>query len=162
VRDYLATWCGDDRAGQAVALSVELGRRAVTAEQSAAAYAVAAWAAWALGWGAWSRLCLERASSSMPGYTLAALIKQGLERGVGPELVREAARGTARRLNEMRTEHDATRERELLRRFRAADGSGSSADSLRDSLPHYRAGDQDGLSPAHSEQSASAHARKAR
>jgi hypothetical protein len=112
VRDYLATWCGDDRAGQAVALGVELGRRAVTAEQSAAAYSVAAWAAWALGWGAWSRLCLERASKAVPGYTLASLIKQGLDRGVGPELVRKAARGTASRLEEMRVEHCAEAEHE--------------------------------------------------
>ncbi len=115
VRDYLATWCGDDRAGQAVALSVELARRAVTAEQAAAAYSIAAWAAWALGWGAWSRLCLERAAHAVPGYALAGLIKQGLERGVGPELVREAARGTARRLDEMHAEHVAARERESAR-----------------------------------------------
>ena len=114
VRDYLATWCGDDRAGQAVALSVELARRAVTAEQAAAAYAVAAWAAWALGWGAWSRLCLERAVRSVPGYALASLIKQGLERGIGPELVREAARGTARRLHEMRVGREALEDRERL------------------------------------------------
>jgi hypothetical protein len=115
VRDYLATWCGDDRAGQAVALSVELARRAVTAEQAAAAFSIAAWAAWALGWGAWSRLCLERAGRSVPGYALATLIKQGLERGVGPDLVREAARGTARRLNEMRAVHAAALERESAR-----------------------------------------------
>jgi len=115
VRDYLATWCGDDRAGQAVALSVELARRAVTAEQAAAAFSVAAWAAWALGWGAWSRLCLERASNAVPGYPLATLIKQGLERGVGPGLVREAARGTARRLNEMRADRAATVGREPAR-----------------------------------------------
>lgn len=115
VRDYLATWCGDDRAGQAVALSVELARRAVTAEQAAAAYSIAAWAAWALGWGAWSRLCLERAANAVPGYALAGLIKQGLERGVGPELVREAAQGTARRLDEMHAEHFAAQERESAR-----------------------------------------------
>ena len=115
VRDYLATWCGDDRAGQAVALSVELARRAVTAEQAAAAFSIAAWAAWALGWGAWSRLCLERASNAVPGYPLATLIKQGLERGVGPGLVREAARGTARRLNEMRADRAATAGREPAR-----------------------------------------------
>lgn len=115
VRDYLATWCGDDRAGQAVALSVELARRAVTAEQAAAAYSVAAWAAWALGWGAWSRLCLERAANAVPGYALAGLIKQGLERGVGPEMVREAAQGTARRLDEMRAEQLAAQERESAR-----------------------------------------------
>ncbi|MGH6653714.1 MAG: DUF4192 domain-containing protein [Actinocrinis sp.] len=108
VRDYLATWCGDDRAGQAVALGVELARRAVTAEQSAAAYSVAAWAAWALGWGAWSRLCLDRANHSVPGYALASLIKQGLDRGVGPELVRQAARGTARRLNDMQAEYETS------------------------------------------------------
>lgn len=115
VRDYLATWCGDDRAGQAVALSVELARRAVTSDQAAAAFSIAAWAAWALGWGAWSRLCLERANNAVPGYALATLIKQGLERGVGPGLVREAARGTARRLNEMRTEHAAAIGREPAR-----------------------------------------------
>jgi hypothetical protein len=118
VRDYLATWCGDDRAGQAVALSVELARRAVTAEQAAAAYSIAAWAAWALGWGAWSRLCLERAANAVPGYALAGLIKQGLERGVGPELVREAAQGTARRLDEMHAEHYAAQERESGRLHR--------------------------------------------
>jgi hypothetical protein len=110
-RDYLATWCADDRAGQAVALSVELARRAVTAEQAAAAYSVAAWAAWALGWGAWARLCVERAAAAMPGYALAGLIKQGLDRGVGPELVREAARGTARRLGEMRSDQTRSKAR---------------------------------------------------
>ena len=115
VRDYLATWCGDDRAGQAVALSVELARRAVTADQAAAAFSIAAWAAWALGWGAWSRLCLERAGNAVPGYPLATLIKQGLERGVGPGLVREAARGTARRLNEMRADHAVAVGREPAR-----------------------------------------------
>jgi hypothetical protein len=104
IRDHLATWCGDDRAGQAVALGVELARRAVTAEQSAAAYSVAAWATWSLGWGAWSRLCVEKASAAVPGYALAGLIKQGLDRGIGPELVREAARGTARRLDAMNAE----------------------------------------------------------
>jgi hypothetical protein len=107
VRDYLATWCADDRAGQAVALSVELARRSVTPEQAASAFAIAAWAAWSLGWGAWSRLCLERAAAAVPGYALTSLIKQGLERGVGPELVREAARATARRLDEMRADHAA-------------------------------------------------------
>lgn len=119
VRDYLATWCGDDRAGQAVALSVELARRAVTSEQAAAAFSIAAWAAWALGWGAWSRLCLERAGKAVPGYALANLIKQGLERGVGPELVREAARGTARRLHEMRADYATAVERESARARKA-------------------------------------------
>lgn len=120
VRDYLATWCGDDRAGQAVALSVELARRAVTAEQAAAAYSVAAWAAWALGWGAWSRLCLERAMNAVPGYALGGLIKQGLERGVGPQLVREAACGTARRLNEMCAEYVAAQQRDAVRMRKAS------------------------------------------
>ena len=109
VRDHLATWCGDDRAGQAVALGVELARRAVTPEQAAAAYSVAAWATWSLGWGAWSRLCIERAVAAVPGYALAGLIKQGLDRGIGPEMVREAARGTARRLSEMHTEQLGTK-----------------------------------------------------
>jgi hypothetical protein len=109
VRDHVATWCGDDRSGQAVALGVELARRAVTAEQAAAAYSVAAWATWSLGWGAWSRLCIERAVAAVPGYALAGLIKQGLDRGIGPELVREAARGTARRLNEMYAEQLSSR-----------------------------------------------------
>jgi hypothetical protein len=38
-----------------------------------------------------------------------------LERGVGPEMVREAAQGTARRLDEMRAEHLAAQERESAR-----------------------------------------------
>jgi hypothetical protein len=37
------------------------------------------------------------------------LIKQGLDRGIGPELVREAARGTARRLGETHAEQLGTR-----------------------------------------------------
>lgn len=107
VRDYLATWCADDRAGQAVLLSVELGRRAITEHQIAAAFSVAAWASWALGWGAWSRLCLERTFASVPDYTLGVLIKQGLDKGVGPDLVREAARGTGERLAQMYREEEA-------------------------------------------------------
>jgi hypothetical protein len=107
VRDHLATWCGDERAGQAVVLAVELGRRAVTEHQTAAAFSVAAWASWAMGWGAWSRLCLDRAFAAVPDYTLAVLIKQGLDRGVGPNLVRDAARGTAQRLSEMYLEQEA-------------------------------------------------------
>jgi hypothetical protein len=98
VRDYLATWCATERAGQAVALSVELARRAVTAEQAAAAYSVAAWASWALGWGAWAALTLERALAAVPDYSLAVLIQTGIERGVGPALVRMASHGTAKRL----------------------------------------------------------------
>jgi Domain of unknown function (DUF4192) len=101
VRDYLATWCATERAGQAVALSVELARRAVTADQAAAGYSVAAWASWALGWGAWAALTLDRAFEAVPDYPLAALIQAGLERGVGPALVRAASHGTARRLESM-------------------------------------------------------------
>ncbi|HWG26868.1 DUF4192 domain-containing protein [Actinospica sp.] len=101
VRDYLATWCATERAGQAVALSVELARRAVTADQAAAGYSVAAWASWALGWGAWAALTLDRALTAIPDYPLAVLIQAGLERGVGPALVRAASHGTARRLESM-------------------------------------------------------------
>ena len=101
VRDYLATWCATERAGQAVALSVELARRAVTAEQAAAGYSIAAWASWALGWGAWAALTIDRALSAIPDYALAVLIQHGMERGVGPALVRVASHGTARRLEEM-------------------------------------------------------------
>jgi hypothetical protein len=101
VRDYLATWCATERAGQAVAVSVELARRAVTAEQAAAGYSVAAWASWALGWGAWAALTLERALAAIPDYSLAVLIQHGLERGVGPSLVRVASHGTAKRLEGM-------------------------------------------------------------
>jgi hypothetical protein len=98
VRDYLATWCATERAGQAVALAVELARRSVTAEQAAAGYSVAAWASWALGWGAWASLTLERALAAVPDYSLAVLIQTGLARGVGPALVRVASHGTAKRL----------------------------------------------------------------
>ena len=104
VRDYLATWCATERAGQALALSVELGRRAVTAEQAAAAFSVAAWASWALGWGAWAALTLDRALSAIPDYSLAVLIQHGLDRGVGPALVRVASNGTAQRLEAMAKE----------------------------------------------------------
>jgi len=101
VRDYLATWCATERAGQAVALSVELARRAVTAEQAAAGYSIAAWASWALGWGAWAALTLDRALTAVPDYSLAVLIQCGMDRGVSPALVRAASHGTARRLELM-------------------------------------------------------------
>jgi hypothetical protein len=104
LRDYLATWCATERAGQALALSVELARRAVTAEQAAAGYSVAAWASWALGWGAWAALSLDRALAAVPDYSLAVLIQQGIDRGVGPALVRVASHGTAQRLRAMATE----------------------------------------------------------
>ena len=101
VRDYLATWCATERAGQAVALAVELARRAVTAEQAAAGYSIAAWASWALGWGAWAALTLDRALAAIPDYALAALIQAGMDRGVSPSLVRVASHGTARTLESM-------------------------------------------------------------
>lgn len=101
VRDYLATWCATERAGQAVALAVELARRAVTADQAAAGYSVAAWASWAMGWGAWAALSLDRALAAVRDYPLAVLIQAGMERGVGPALVRAASNGTARRLESM-------------------------------------------------------------
>ncbi|HEX4787239.1 MAG TPA: DUF4192 domain-containing protein [Actinospica sp.] len=104
LRDYLATWCATERAGQALALSVELARRAVTAEQAAAGYSVAAWASWALGWGAWAALSLDRALAAVPDYSLAVLIQQGIDRGVGPALVRVASHGTAQRLRAMAAE----------------------------------------------------------
>lgn len=106
VRDYLATWCATDRAGQALALSVELARRAVTSAQAAAGYSVAAWASWALGWGAWAALSLDRALAAVPDYALAVLIQQGIDRGVGPGLVRVASHGTAQRLRSMAKEAD--------------------------------------------------------
>jgi len=101
VRDYLAGWCGGPRAGLALDLAVELARRAVTEQQSAAGYSVGAWAAWAVGWGAWSQLCLDRALAALPEYSLAVLIEAGLDRGVDPEMVRKAAAGTALQLTDM-------------------------------------------------------------
>jgi hypothetical protein len=84
-----------------VALSVELARRAVTAEQAAAGYSIAAWASWALGWGAWAALTLDRALTAVPDYALAVLIQCGMDRGVSPALVRAASHGTAVRLESM-------------------------------------------------------------
>jgi hypothetical protein len=101
VRDYLAGWCGGPRAGLCLDLAIELARRAVNERQTAAGYSVGAWAAWAVGWGAWSRLCLDRAMAAMPDYSLAVLIEQGLERGVDPGMVRNAATGTAMQLADM-------------------------------------------------------------
>ena len=101
VRDYVAGWCGGPRAALALDLAIELARRAATDRQRAAGYSVGAWAAWAVGWGAWSQLCLDRALAAMPDYSLAVLIEQGLERGVDPEMVRQAAAGTAIQLADM-------------------------------------------------------------
>lgn len=107
VRDYVAGWCGGPRAGLCLDLAVELARRAGNERQAAAGYSVAAWAAWAVGWGAWSRLCLDRAMSALPDYSLAALIEQGLERGVDPAMVRQAASGTAMQLADMVADPDS-------------------------------------------------------
>lgn len=101
VRDYVAGWCGGPRAALALDLAIELARRAVSDRQRAAGYSVGAWAAWAVGWGAWSQLCLDRALAALPDYSLAVLIEQGLERGVDPEMVRQAAAGTAIQLTDM-------------------------------------------------------------
>jgi hypothetical protein len=95
----MACWAADDRADQLLVIATELARRAVIPDFATAPYTLAAWAAWALGRGAVVRLALDRALAIDPGYSFALLIREGLLRGVPPDLVRDTARSTAVRLS---------------------------------------------------------------
>jgi hypothetical protein len=99
LRDYMACWAADDRVDQLLVIATELARRAVIPEFATAPYTLAAWAAWALGRGTVVRLALERALAIDPAYSFALLIREGLRRGVPPDLVRDTARSTAVRIS---------------------------------------------------------------
>jgi hypothetical protein len=100
VRDHLACWAGDERVDAMLTLTIELARRAVLPEYRPAPYTLAAWAAWALGRGALVHIALDQALAADPRYPFALLLREAVNRGVPPDLVRDAARKTAAKLAE--------------------------------------------------------------
>jgi Domain of unknown function (DUF4192) len=100
VRDHLAVTAADvDGAARLQVLATELARRAPSEEYRPAPYALAAWAAWALGRTAVARCAIAQALAADPDYTFAALIASGLRQGIAPAHVRKSAAKTRGELN---------------------------------------------------------------
>lgn len=89
VRDRVLTWAEGELASAAEGLWVELARRATSPYAAAPATLLAAHA-YLRGNGAYARVALDRALASDPGYSLAVLLSEGLDRGVPPRTLREA------------------------------------------------------------------------
>ncbi|MBA3252242.1 MAG: DUF4192 domain-containing protein [Geodermatophilaceae bacterium] len=89
VRDRVLTWADGELASAAESLWVELARRATPPYGAAPATLLAAHA-YLRGNGAYARVALDRALASDPAYSLAALLSEGLDRGVPPRALREA------------------------------------------------------------------------
>lgn len=89
VRDRVLAWADGELASAAEGLWVELVRRA-TSPYDAAPATLLAVHAYLRGNGAYARIALDRALASDPGYSLAGLLAEGLERGVAPSALRAA------------------------------------------------------------------------
>lgn len=89
VRDRALTWAEGELAEAAESLWVELVRRA-SAPYGAAPATLLAAHAYLRGNGAYARMALDRALASDPNYSLAALLSDGLARGVPPRALRAA------------------------------------------------------------------------
>ncbi|WP_228559860.1 DUF4192 domain-containing protein, partial [Catenulispora pinisilvae] len=99
VRDYLACAAATvDSAGRLLRLGAELARRAPHPELRLAPYALAAWAAWAIGRPAIAQCAVDRALAIDPEYKFASLIRAGLHHAIDGEGVRESAASTRRDL----------------------------------------------------------------
>jgi uncharacterized protein DUF4192 len=110
VRDYLACAAATvDSAGRLLRLGAELARRAPHPDLRLAPYALAAWAAWAIGRPAIAQCAVDRALAIDPDYKFASLIRAGLHHAIDGEGVRESAASTRRDLfGEASVESDAT------------------------------------------------------
>jgi hypothetical protein len=110
VRDYLACAAATvDSAGRLLRLGAELARRAPHPDLRLAPYALAAWAAWAIGRPAIAQCAVDRALAIDPDYKFASLIRAGLHHAIDGEGVRESAASTRRDLfGEASVEPDAT------------------------------------------------------
>ncbi len=87
-RDEVMTLVLDHDPGVLVGLLTELARR--TGDEAAAPVCtVLAWAAYAEGGGALAAVAAERALRARPGYTMAQLVLDGLDRMLPPAAVRE-------------------------------------------------------------------------
>lgn len=89
VRDQSFGWAGTDLEHAAEALWVELIRKAEPPYDAPPATLLAAHA-YLRGNGAYARVAVERALASDPGYSLALLLAEGLDRAVPPSLLRQA------------------------------------------------------------------------
>ncbi|MBS2540170.1 DUF4192 domain-containing protein, partial [Catenulispora sp. NF23] len=99
VRDYLACAAATvDSAGRLLRLGAELARRAPHPELRLAPYALAAWAAWAIGRPAIAQCAVDRALAIDSEYKFASLIRAGLHHAIDGEGVRESAASTRRDL----------------------------------------------------------------
>jgi hypothetical protein len=99
VRDYLACAAATvDSAGRLLRLGAELARRAPHPDLRLAPYALAAWAAWAIGRPAIAQCAVDRALAIDPEYKFASLIRAGLHHAIDGEGVRESAASTRRDL----------------------------------------------------------------
>ncbi|WP_194919929.1 DUF4192 domain-containing protein [Catenulispora rubra] len=99
VRDYLACAAATvDSAGQLLRLGAELARRAPHPDLRLAPYALAAWAAWAIGRPAIAQCAVDRALAIDPEYKFASLIRAGLHHAIDGEGVRESAANTRREM----------------------------------------------------------------
>ncbi|MGN6331305.1 MAG: DUF4192 family protein [Motilibacteraceae bacterium] len=78
----------------AIALLLAVVPRALPSEDSACT-TLLGWFAYAQGDGALANVCLDRVQESDPAYSMAALLREGIERGAEPHLLREAARDSA-------------------------------------------------------------------
>ncbi|NUR63620.1 MAG: DUF4192 family protein, partial [Catenulispora sp.] len=99
VRDYLACAAAtEDSAERLLRLCTELARRAPHPELRLAPYALAAWAAWAIGRPSIAQCAVDRALAIDPEYKFASLIRAGLHHAIDGEGVRESAANTRRDL----------------------------------------------------------------
>lgn len=89
-RDQVMTMVLDHDPALLAALFAELARRTPDAD-AAPVCAVLAWAAYAAGHGALAAVAAERALRAEPGYTMAELVLEGLDRMVPPAEIREIA-----------------------------------------------------------------------
>ena len=99
VRDYLACAAAtEDSAERLLRLCTELARRAPHPDLRLAPYALAAWAAWAIGRPSVAQCAVDRALAIDPEYKFASLIRAGLHHAIDGEGVRESAANTRRDL----------------------------------------------------------------
>ncbi len=90
VRDACLRWMGGPFADQAESLWLDLVRAAPETHVAPPATLLAFYA-YARGDGTFARICVERALAASPGYTMAELLRNCVDAGVGPALIRELA-----------------------------------------------------------------------
>lgn len=90
-RDEVLGWAARPDTDALLALLIELTRRAVPPDDAPAASALA-WVAYARGDGTLANVALDRALGSDPGYSMARLVREGLDRGIHPRYLRQVSR----------------------------------------------------------------------